>query len=304
MAAAPLSDLAAVLQSMFLGSNKSTTETTTGTARADAPILERLQSLFDEAMTNSRDPKAVQPVVDKIMRDAQIAFAPQLGREASAGLYNSTTRNQIANQATADAAGAVSGAVLNYKTGQQQIANQAGNTLASNARTTTGAGNQRAVSPPALGQDFSKLAMTGLGAYSLFKQKDKIADWLTGGTTVAGTPADYATFSTAANDLLAPLDFLSGGTSAFSSGATPFVQAADELLAPLDFLGGGSTEIANFFTGEDIAGLTDAFDFGGFDITDTIMDFSGFDLGFDITDIFSGIGDFGGTIFDEILRFF
>ena len=308
--ASPLTALATVLQTMFLGSNKNETVTGTGSSRPDASIIDRLQGLFDEALANSSDPKAVQPIVNKILEDAKVAFAPQLGREAAAGVYNSTARQQMAERASADAAGAISSAVLNYKTSQQQVAAQAGNSLAANVRNTSNTGNQRSVVPPALGA-FSNPAMLGLGAYSLYKQKDKIFDWLTGGSTVAGTAEDVVRYTTGAKDLLAPFNFMSGGAESVPAWMD-ITQSPDlyhmvtGTMPPFSTAGtAAGGEVANFvsdfgdflpdfssFTGNevfDFAGLGDS----GFDI----------DAGF-IGDIFSGAGDFAGGIFDTILSFF
>lgn len=315
----PLVDLSTVLQNLFLGKGQSTSETGTVKSRADEPVIDRLKSLMDEAITNSNNPTAVQPIVDKIIKDATIAFSPQLAREASSGMYGSTARQMLANQAAGEAASAASGAVLNYKTGQQQIATQAGNALVNATKTTTTQTGQRAATNPAIPGGISSLAAGGLGLYSLYRNKDKLVNFLTGG---AGAGDFVSRATQAANDLLNPLDFMGIGQGAGGGLAAEYAAAANDLLAPLDFLSPAAAAgvpdfVANIpgvptfaqYSFDSILGdIPDLLPEVGSWVGDAI-DITGDALGWagdaaDITDLFGDFGDVASNIFDEILSFF
>ena len=164
----PLVDLATVLQTMFLGSGKNTGEVSSTKTGADAGVIDQLQKILGEAANNSSNPDAVKPIIDNILKQATVAFAPQLAREAAGGMFNSSVKQQLASQAAGDAAGAAAGAVLNYKTGQQQIASQVGKTLTEATKTTAATGNQQVKTPPAVSGGLSSAALGGLGLASLY----------------------------------------------------------------------------------------------------------------------------------------
>lgn len=301
----PLTDLATVLQTMFLGSSKSGGESTTTSSSADKDVISKLQTVMDEALANAANPDAVKPVVDKIIKDATIAFAPNLAREAAGGMYNSTVKQMLSGQAAGDAASAVSTAVLNYKTGQQQIATQAGKTLVDATRTTASNSGSKANANPALPGGISQALLGGLGLYSAYRNKDKLVNFLTGGSENAAGAAD----------LISNPDVLSTVMGAdFQAG-----QAALELPAWADItqspdlyntvMGGAPTEtVTHIF---DNIGEYIPLDFGdagiklagdAADVTKDVVDWAGDAI--DITEFFGDIGDFAGNIFDEFLSFF
>lgn len=304
-----LAGLANVLQTLFLGSNKSEsgtttkTDTTTGTSsvRSDQGVIDQLQQLFDGALANAKNPEAVKPVVENILRQAQLAFTPQLGKEAQSGLYNTTVRKQLADQAVADATGASAQAVLNYVTQQQQIAGQTGNTLAAAAKTTTGtstgttSGTQagRINTAAAIPSSISSIAGLGLAGYSLYKNKDKLLDKLglgsTGSAWEGGSPAAAAEAATAgASPFVTPGEAGTAGAPVFN-----FTESLDGAAGPIPGLEG---------IGVDTSGIVDGLTAGATDVTELIGGAT--DLGFaqlpDINELFdfSGMEDLGSSLGD------
>jgi len=104
---------------------------------AIAALLAQLQ----QAQNNAANPSAVDPIVQNIMRQATLAFTPVLAKEAASGLYNTSTRGLLAQEAANNATASASSAVLQYVTGQQSLANQAAQALAAATRTTDTTGN-------------------------------------------------------------------------------------------------------------------------------------------------------------------
>jgi len=147
-----IAQLIAALSPILLGSGKGTTTDTgagtqtgasTSTTTTGAPSLSDLQAVFAQASANSTNDAATQTIVDNILKQAAIAFGSTKAAGNSAGLYNSTTVDQLAGQAEAAATQQAAQTVLNYKTAQQQIAGQAAGsigqiTAATAPKTTTG----------------------------------------------------------------------------------------------------------------------------------------------------------------------
>lgn len=124
--------LISTLAPLFLGSGKTTT-----TSSSSPAATSNNQAIFNQALGNSNDTSATDAIVQNIMNKAAIAFAPVVGQQNTAGLYNTSTLQLLAGQASGEATAQSAQAVLNYKTSQEQIAAQAANSIANSNRTTT-----------------------------------------------------------------------------------------------------------------------------------------------------------------------
>lgn len=143
-----ISDLMKNLAPIFLGSGTTTTtDSTSGSSTsggstssstASPSALEANQQVIDQATANSNDPAQVALIVNNIMTEAARAFAPTIGQQNSAGMYNSSTLGLLSAAAQGDATRQSAQAVLTYKTSQQQIAQAAsGNLLQATKAVTT-----------------------------------------------------------------------------------------------------------------------------------------------------------------------
>lgn len=336
-----LAGLSNVLQQLFLGGNKTESgtstktdaTTTTSSVRSDQGVIDQLQELFTNALSNAKNPEAVKPVVENILRQAQLAFAPQLAKEAQSGLYNTTARKQLADQAVADATGASAQAVLNYVTNQQQIAGQTGNTLANAAKTTaatqtgtqTGTQATRINTAPAIPSNISSIAGLGLAGYSLYKNKAKLLDKLGLGNISSawegGSPAAAAEAATAgASPFVTPGEVGTAGAPVFNftesldgvSGPIPGLEGisvdatsvADSLASgATDFFGGAVTDVTDFFSGAtdlgfaELPDINSLFDFSGMEELSSFLP----DLGGEAFDITGILGETGG-FFDDVFE--
>lgn len=328
-----LAGLANVLQSLFLGGSKSEgtsgtkTETSAATSstRSDQSVIDRLQELFDGALANAKNPEAVKPVVDNILRQAQLAFTPQLGKEAQSGLYNTTVRKQLADQAVADATGASAQAILNYVTQQQQIAGQTGGTLAGAAKTTASSGTNastgttagKAATAPAIPKNIGSIAGLGLAGYSLYKNKDSLLSKLgIGGGSGSSPEAALASTGTNFPQLAdtgayqLPLAGRAGIEEAIAG--TPvanFTDSIDGLTGGIPGLEGITTDAGSLL--DSVAGSATDLGFATLPDIGTMFDFTGMeelstflpDIGAGALDITGMLGDFGGTgALDEIFE--
>lgn len=327
-ATANLGNIINLLQNMFLGQKSGGTEATTGassrtgtgsetvnTSTSSLPeVIQALFGMMNTANNNAANPAAVQPVLSDISRRALTAFAPQLGREASAGLYNSTTRKQLAGQSAADTASAMASAVLQYITQQQQIGANVGNTLSNASKSTSGT-TDRAENvattntanttstkkiDPGLGGLADPLGL-GLLGYGLFKSKDKLLDTITGlfgSGGGAGSPASAISVDSLAGispnfyeDVLSPLNFLSTSSPAAVAG-TPAdsINLFDSVLSPTD----GGLDLGSFIN---VAG-------DGGDILSAISDLGNLDISGGITDFLGGAGSFFDDLWSSVSGLF
>jgi hypothetical protein len=111
----------------------STTTTTSGststTNSVDPGVLAMLKQLAGTAISNSTDPSKTQGIITGFIQQAGDAISQIYGAQKQAGIYNSSSAasqsGDIVSRATADAASAI----LNYTTGQQNIAQNALQTL-------------------------------------------------------------------------------------------------------------------------------------------------------------------------------
>lgn len=230
---------------LIFGSGKTTSKTT-----SDPNAIAGLQGIANTATANSTDDSITTNLVNNIMRQAAIQFAPIVAQSKTAGLYNSSTLTQLASNAQSDATADASGAVLNYKTNQQQIAANAFGTIANNSRTTT---QQTAPSiPPGISTALSAAAV----AKSAFSNRDAISSFIKDPSGSIKKLFDFGSDSTSevGNQTFAGSPF--EGASGFGS-PTPFTPesfitssgadaASDPALASLD---AASSTINNGFGG-------------------------------------------------------
>lgn len=113
------------------------TTTRTGSRSFDPAILAQLMGIADTAGKNAVDSSKTDSIVKDIMTQAAIAFAPNLAQQAGAGIYKGSTIQQLASESKARATSAAAREVLNYRTTQQQVQQQALSTIAANQNTTT-----------------------------------------------------------------------------------------------------------------------------------------------------------------------
>ena len=184
---AGLAQLIASLAPILLGGGQTTANQTgssttvntgsnTSTTTSGAPSLADLQAVFDQASSNSTNDAATSAIVTNILHQAAIAFGPTRAAGNASGIYNSTVVSQMADEAQAQATAQAAQSVLNYKTAQQTIAENAGGsigqlTAATAPKTTTGSNATTAVTTP-------KTTTTQQTAASI-----------PGGTTLLGTAA-------------------------------------------------------------------------------------------------------------------
>lgn len=226
-----LASLMGQLSKLFLPQ----TTVTKGTASPTA--LAGLQSTAAQASSNANNATSItQNLVNNIMKQSMIKFAPELAQERSAGMYNTSTMNLLHGNALAQAASDASNAVLNYQTSQQQIANQANQSAAVATRGTTAT-----VKPP-ITSTILGYGGLGLGALKLLSSKDKILNALGmgGGSDLAasdsaadaivpagGTVSDVPSIDSVIGSPLAP----TGAATSFGDVASPAAAAVPQVAA-------------------------------------------------------------------------
>lgn len=115
-----------------------TTGTTTSTTGSSDASIASAQSLLDQANNNSVDGSKTSGLVQNILTQAALTFAPNLTKAPTAGIYNATSTGLLQGNAEAQATAQAAGAVLNYQTQQQNLAAQASSNLLQATKTTTG----------------------------------------------------------------------------------------------------------------------------------------------------------------------
>lgn len=124
-----------LLAPIFFGSGKTTTTDASVSSKAG---LSQEQSVFNTATGNANNTDITNAIVQNIMNQAAIAFAPTVGQQNSAGMYNSNVLQMLSAMAQGQATSQSAQAVLNYKTSQQQIALNASNQLLATNKQTSG----------------------------------------------------------------------------------------------------------------------------------------------------------------------
>jgi hypothetical protein len=179
--------------------------------------------------------------------------------------------------------------VLNYKTQQQQIANQAGASLVNATKTTTSSGNNKQNAAGAIPGGISGPALGALGLYTAYKNKDKILNAL--GINYLPEWADITKNSDLYDTVMGV-----GADGIIGADITQSPDLYNTIVGP--------SEVTQFNFADVIGDLPEeALDWGGQGIEVAAGDIIPTD-GLDITSLFGDIGDGLSGIFDEILNFF
>lgn len=226
-----ISTLLKNLGPMLLGSGTTTkSETTTPGAATtvNAGDTGSLQQLLATLLPQITGTDSTNDVVNNILNQAAVAFAPQRSNENGSGMYNTSALSAMASQAQGLAAGQASQAVLQHQTAAAQLATTAAgdisrvnstSTRTAAPSTTTGTSVTPANSTL---QGLTGALGVGTGALSLYKNKDVITKLL--GLDKTGTqPTQQAldeASQTGAQQAYGPGD-ASGfnGTSGFNDGS-------------------------------------------------------------------------------------
>lgn len=287
-------DIAKLLGPMVFGSGKTnTTDTTTTSKTVDAESMDMNKQLFASLGLSAEDAEGTTAsMVDRIIEKAAIAFAPIVGEQNKAGLYNSTVLAQLSGQAGAAASKEAASAVLDFKTNQQKLQAAVGGNLLSNGPTTSVAAKQGSsqVAPtikPGISAALTA-AMIAKSAHAMMTKKeediakkapkpplsDSAADNLRADEsynpdidpTNLGANADTAASSAETGSTL---ESGSSSSSAIESGLSNSSTAADTLIDPASFmiddaaLEGVSTAPALIDTAPLVGEAADAIDLGG-----------------------------------------
>lgn len=124
-------------QNQSTSQNTSTTQTTAASA-SDA-ALKAITSNIGLAQSNATDSSKTTDLVSNILTQAAMTFAPTKTLATGAGVYNSPTLSMLSDFAKGSATAQAAGAVLNYTTAQQGLAEGAASDLAKTTATTTAA---------------------------------------------------------------------------------------------------------------------------------------------------------------------
>lgn len=119
--------------------NTQNNSTTVGTA--DKGALNQARDIVSQALDNMNNKSITSSLVNSVLNKASIAFGQgEGGAQRNAGVYNSSTQDLLSGFAKGQATSDAAEAVLNYKTGQQQIATNANQSIidATKSSTTTG----------------------------------------------------------------------------------------------------------------------------------------------------------------------
>lgn len=158
---------AGTLVPAIFGGGKTTTKVT-----SDPGAISNLQNIINSANASADDENVTDAMVNNIMRNAAIQFAPTLGEEKQAGLYNSSTTQLLADQSKANASGAAAKAVLDFKTQQRGIAAQAAGSLAQATQTKT------TQTGPSVDPTISGILGAAMTAKSLFANRNDIMKFI------------------------------------------------------------------------------------------------------------------------------
>lgn len=120
--------------------NTSVQDQSTSTRTASQAALDAITNSYNTAMGNATNPNKTNDLVSNILQNAAMTFAPTQAVQTGAGLYNGTSLNLLSKYAQGTATGQAAGAVLDYQTAQQQIANTAAGNLANATQTTSNIG--------------------------------------------------------------------------------------------------------------------------------------------------------------------
>lgn len=166
--------------------NQSGTTTDTSTQQVgpiDPALAAQQDQLFQTLMARATNSSQADALVEDIMHRAAVAFAPVLGQEKSAGVYNSTTKDLLGKEAMARATGAAAASVLEMQTQAFQQAAAVQNSrvqaaVAQAPKTTTSskssAESSKTPAPISGKNAVASIASLAGGAYSLGKLYDQM----------------------------------------------------------------------------------------------------------------------------------
>ena len=177
-------DVISKLAPLFLGSGQQTTTGSSYLPELDPTVVAQSDALLASLTQRMNTTAHADKVIEDILYRAQLAFAPVLGDEKKAGLYNTTVRKQLANETVARASAAGAQAILEDQQRAMAAATQVqGNRMqaASNAQV---AGKSTTSTSRTSPQIPLKSAATGIlagiaGNWALKKGATKIEDLIT-----------------------------------------------------------------------------------------------------------------------------
>lgn len=291
-----IAKLIPALQSLFLGSGKTTGTSGATTAGGgtltqgqastiDPTVMQSLLTQMSTAFGNSQDYSKLQPIIDSILQQSKEAFAPQLGAANASGLYNSSTLGNLAAIQQRNAANLIFQSLTKYGTDQQGIAAQVGGTLANATKSV--ATNQATTdskkvdstdiknTQPVINLGGNNLPLTlgigaaGLGAKALFSETGKkFFDSLFGGgggeagaDSAVSTPAAIDAFSGSRGSLGALTDMITAGGGA--TAANPIVSEANAGLLNFQDSVGGLNTFQDVLSPTSVSGLGNLFPSSG-----------------------------------------
>lgn len=207
-AAVDMADFFSKLAPMFFGSGKSTSSTSGNPA--GITNAQDLLALIMPQITGTKDTDAV---VSNIMTRAAQAFAPVLGSQNQAGLYNSTVKQQLLSEAMARATGESASAVLQHQTAAGQTAASINGNLIRSSQT------QSTKTAPTVDPRISSalaIAMMGKSIFNEFKSTAKKAP-VSVGKALSPLPPGGETAASAQDALTQSGDSLATDTGDFTA---------------------------------------------------------------------------------------
>lgn len=282
---------------MFLGSPK-----TTQTQQADPEAVSATRGIAAQATANANNAETLtKDVVDNIIRKNAIAFAPVIAAQKTAGMYNTTALKQLAGESQAAATAEASKAVLDYRSQQLGIAQNA-NAALLNANKSVTSQTAPAISPLITGG--LGVGLLGYSAYKNRKDIKEFFDGLGGGSEEAAANLDRSVNIIDAKDAAFGADVATATAEKSAEGLTFALEGAGEATTAVDSALTASDAIASGADAFNVAGdVSDSLTFAT-DAADTagdIVDFAG--ASGEVTNALTGAteaADFATDAFDSV----
>lgn len=148
-----ISQIIANLSPVFLGTGKTTTSQSTGGA----------PEVYNAALARATSSAHTDALIQDILYRSQLAFAPVLGEEKSVGLYNTSTKLLLGQEASRRATAAAASAVLQDQQASLQVA----------AQTAPRQQQQTQKTKPVIDPALSLAALLGIGGAQKLLKKPK-----------------------------------------------------------------------------------------------------------------------------------
>lgn len=209
--------IASLAPALFGSSSKSSS---TNAATVDPAMLAQSNSLLQTLIGRGTTTAASDALVEDILHRAQLAFAPQLGAEKAAGVYNSTTKKLLGTEAIARATGAAANAVLDAQTAALAQATQLAGNAVNATRSTSSTGTN--TTPPTVNPLLSGGILAGLAGNTIFNKflKPKADTKQAPVSSVAKAAYDAADLEDAdLGKILREAESIANGSSAGSTGS-------------------------------------------------------------------------------------